>query len=184
MIYAYSSEFATNCGTRFTVSNPFTRRKYARKGRTMIIPNEDKGLGKRRHAMPQLTDFTAFKKDLDDNDIALVDIRIPADELTPTQGNFNEEKVEFLRKQKNKGKPIITSNDDYVIDGHHRWLAAAQDHGEVDCRVVDMTAEELFRDLATRLPARETRYHLVRVQRMKAQYASPAGARSAMFINR
>ena len=107
----------------------------------MIIPNEDKGMGKRRHAMPQLTDFTAFKKDLDDNDIALVDIRIPADELTPTQGNFNEEKVEFLRKQKNKGKPIITSNDDYVIDGHHRWLAAAQDHGEVDCRVVDMTAE-------------------------------------------
>ena len=63
---------------------------------------------------------------------------------TNSQGNFNEEKVEFLRKQKNKGKPIITSNDDYVIDGHHRWLAAAQDHGEVDCRVVDMTAEELF----------------------------------------
>ena len=35
-----------------------------------------------------------------------------------------------------------------------------------------MTAEELFRDLASRLPARETRYYLVRVQRMKAQYAS------------
>lgn len=110
----------------------------------MIIPNENKGMGKRRHAMPQLTDFTAFKKDLDENDIALVDIRIPAEELTPTQGNFNEEKVERLRKQKNKGKPIITSNDDYVIDGHHRWLAAAQDNAEIDCRVVDMTADELF----------------------------------------
>lgn len=35
-----------------------------------------------------------------------------------------------------------------------------------------MTAEELYRDLATRLPARETRYYLARVQRMKVQYAS------------
>ena len=35
-----------------------------------------------------------------------------------------------------------------------------------------MTAEELYRDLATRLPARETRYYLARVQRMKLQYAS------------
>ena len=35
-----------------------------------------------------------------------------------------------------------------------------------------MTAEELYRDLATRLPARETRYYLARVQRMKIQYAS------------
>ena len=143
MIYVCSREFATNCETRYTVSSPFTR-KYARKGRTMIIPNEDKGLGKRRHAMPQLADFAAFKKDLDDNDIALVDIRIPAEELAPTQGNFNEEKVEFLRKQKKKGKPIITSNDDYVIDGHHRWLAAAQDGEEIDCRVVDLTADELL----------------------------------------
>lgn len=35
-----------------------------------------------------------------------------------------------------------------------------------------MTAEELYRDLATRLPARETRVYLARVQRMKVQYAS------------
>ena len=35
-----------------------------------------------------------------------------------------------------------------------------------------MTAEELYRDLSTRLPARETRYYLARVQRMKVQYAS------------
>ena len=43
---------------------------------------------------------------------------------------------------------------------------------EATDKINAMTAEELFRDLATRLPARETRYYLVRVQRMKAQYAS------------
>lgn len=113
----------------------------------MIIPNESKGMGKRRHAMPQLSDFTAFKKDLDDNDIALVDMKIPAKELKPTQGNFNVEKVEGMRKKTGAYKPIITSNDDFVIDGHHRWLAAAQDNAQVDSRVVDMTADELFKFL-------------------------------------
>ena len=43
---------------------------------------------------------------------------------------------------------------------------------EATDKINAMTAEELSRDLATRLPARETRYYLARVQRMKVQYAS------------
>ena len=35
-----------------------------------------------------------------------------------------------------------------------------------------MSAEELYRDITTRLPVRETRYYLARVQHMKVQYAS------------
>lgn len=35
-----------------------------------------------------------------------------------------------------------------------------------------MTVDVFYRDLATRLPARETRFYVARVQRMKAQYAS------------
>ena len=35
-----------------------------------------------------------------------------------------------------------------------------------------MSVEDFYRDLATRLPARETRFYVARVQRMKAQYAS------------
>lgn len=35
-----------------------------------------------------------------------------------------------------------------------------------------MTVDAFYRDLATRLPARETRFYVARVQRMKAQYAS------------
>lgn len=111
----------------------------------MKIPNEKAGLNKRRHAMPQIADYSAFKKDLDENDIAVVDMDIPAAELTPTQGNFSEEKVNTIRADKKaKHKPIITSSDDFVLDGHHRWLAAAQDDGEVACRVVDMPMDELL----------------------------------------
>ena len=43
---------------------------------------------------------------------------------------------------------------------------------EATDKINAMTAEELYRDLATRLPARETRNYLARVQRMKVQYAS------------
>lgn len=43
-----------------------------------------------------------------------------------------------------KSKPIIVSNDDYVIDGHHRWLAAAKLNEKIPARVVDKTAEELL----------------------------------------
>ncbi len=35
-----------------------------------------------------------------------------------------------------------------------------------------MSVDDFYRDLATRLPARETRFYVARVQRMKAQYAS------------
>ncbi len=35
-----------------------------------------------------------------------------------------------------------------------------------------MSVEDFYKDLATRLPARETRFYVARVQRMKAQYAS------------
>ena len=35
-----------------------------------------------------------------------------------------------------------------------------------------MSAEEMYRDITTRLPVRETRYYLARVQHMKVQYAS------------
>ena len=43
---------------------------------------------------------------------------------------------------------------------------------EATDKINAMTADELYRDLATRLPARETRNYLARLQRMNVQYAS------------
>jgi len=39
-------------------------------------------------------------------------------------------------------------------------------------RINAMSVEEFYQDLARRLPSRETRYYVARVQRMKAQYAA------------
>ena len=52
------------------------------------------------------------------------------------------------------------------------WKLYGKSLEEATDKINAMTAEELYRDLSTRLPARETRYYLARVQRMKVQYAS------------
>ena len=52
------------------------------------------------------------------------------------------------------------------------WKLYGKSLEEAIDKINAMTAEELYRDLATRLPARETRNYLARVQRMKVQYAS------------
>lgn len=112
----------------------------------LSVPNLDDGLNKRRHAMPQLSQFDKFKADLKANDIKMTEggTKNPKS-LTPTQSNFNEEKVEAMIENGTwNNKPIIVSDDDYVIDGHHRWLAAVQTKKPVKVCVVGMTAEKLL----------------------------------------
>lgn len=111
----------------------------------MKIPNEDKSLNKRRHAMPQISDFDAFVADLDDSGHAIVTLKVDPNELIPTQGNFNEEKVKgMVREGTWNAKPIISSDDDYVLDGHHRWLSAVMAGKDIQTRVVDMNIEDLL----------------------------------------
>lgn len=109
------------------------------------IPNKKDSLGKARHAMPQITDFQAFIDDLDNEGIPVVTISINPKELTPTQGQFNEEKVDYLKKSgKWKDKPIISSDDDYILDGHHRWLAAHSLGEKIESRVIGLPIDELL----------------------------------------
>lgn len=100
---------------------------------------------KRRCDMPQLTNFDAFKKDLEDNGHKMTDESRKPGDLDPSQKHFNQEKVDKLIKNGwHKDKPIIASKDDKVIDGHHRWKACEQDGCNVKTRKVSLTADELF----------------------------------------
>jgi len=109
------------------------------------VPNAEDGKGKMRHTMPQLSQFDAFMADLNKAGIESEVRQIDPGVLTPTQGNFSEDKVDFLINEKKwDAKPIITSNDDYVIDGHHRWLAAVKLGKNIKSRVIDMTADDLL----------------------------------------
>ena len=49
-----------------------------------------------------------------------------ADELKPSQGEINREKVDELIDDdliNNMRVPLVISKDNYIADGHHRWAA-------------------------------------------------------------
>ena len=41
-------------------------------------------------------------------------------------------------------KPIIVSSDNYVIDGHHRWLAAVNVGGDIDIMQANVRVGDLL----------------------------------------
>lgn len=100
---------------------------------------------KRRIDMPQLTDFHAFKKDLEDAGHKMSDASRKPEHLEPSQKHFNQEKVDrLIASGSHKDKPIIVSKDDKIIDGHHRWEACRQAGCEVKTRQTSLKADELF----------------------------------------
>lgn len=44
--------------------------------------------------------------------------------LSPTQSQFNPKKIADIDST-GRSMPILVSSDNYVLDGHHRWLANA-----------------------------------------------------------
>lgn len=109
------------------------------------VPNEADCKGKMRHSLPQIHNFDGFCSDLAKEDIALDLRHFDPDKLTPTQSNFNEEKVDrMVAENAWNSKPIIVSKDMYVVDGHHRWLAACKTKTKVAARVVGLTCDELL----------------------------------------
>jgi len=74
---------------------------------------------------------------------------LPVAALHPSQGNFNETKIRALMgsERDQLRKPIVTSNDHFVADGHHRWLALLNSDVDdtipavvVDCAIQDLLA--------------------------------------------
>lgn len=62
--------------------------------------------------------------------------------LKASQGEFDINKV-YQIAMSDKKEPIVVSNDDHVLDGHHRWIA---NHGQkIPAHVVDLPILELIR---------------------------------------
>jgi hypothetical protein len=94
------------------------------------IPKKKDTLGIKREDMPQVSskDMDDFRKYLKDNNVNIQKITVDPKSLKASQSEFNKDKIEtqieLMSKSKEPLKAIIISADDYVIDGHHRWLAA------------------------------------------------------------
>jgi hypothetical protein len=48
---------------------------------------------------------------------------IPASDLKPTQAEFSQQKVQAAKDYTGGDRSILISSDNYVLDGHHQWLA-------------------------------------------------------------
>ena len=109
-------------------------------------PGASDTLGIPRKKMPQIKehDYPEFLKYLEENGVTISRGRVPASQLKPIQKKFSDKGVmKALLKRKNE-KPVIASSDDYIIDGHHRWLAAANTRNSVSIMRADVPVKELL----------------------------------------
>ncbi len=110
--------------------------------------NEDTGIGHMifaRATLPQVRDYNEFLSHMNligaDYDVG----RMDANKLKATQlDGFDAEKVEALKKEKDVD-PIIVSSDDFILDGHHRWLARKELGKSVPVYKIALPILELIR---------------------------------------
>lgn len=90
--------------------------------------NEDlipfSGFSLPRNVMPQIKDMSHFLNYLDQLTIYYNQSKQDVNQFKPTQREFDRTKVNRIKKELSKQtKPIIVSEDGYVLDGHHRYFA-------------------------------------------------------------
>lgn len=76
---------------------------------------------------------------------------IEVDVLRPVQDGINRQKVENIKDSLQAGesmRPIVISQDGYVLDGHHRWVAMKEaGHKTIGCDVVMLPKNEALKAL-------------------------------------
>lgn len=96
------------------------------------------GLGVPRDKMPQVNakDVPEYLSWLQEqHGVRSARERVRVSDLKPTQGEINTKKVSamFGTGMETLGKPVIVSQDNYILDGHHRWLAIL--HADPNCNL-------------------------------------------------
>jgi hypothetical protein len=88
-------------------------------------------LGIKREDMPQVPSGVKqkFLEELRAAGISVEAKTVKPATLKPTQGTYNTENMDYLTQQVRSGdydskSPILVSQDDRVLDGHHRWAVA------------------------------------------------------------
>jgi hypothetical protein len=69
---------------------------------------------------------------------------VSADSLKPTQDKFSPAKVKQAMAFDGNDRSILVSSDNHVLDGHHQWLAKAQNDEPVKITRLDAPIAELL----------------------------------------
>jgi len=104
------------------------------------------GLNLSRVLLPQIPQalISKFIETLGQDGIDVSVGDIPVNKLTPSQGDFNLNKI---KKMTDSDQKIIVSKDNYVLDGHHRWAAKKRKAGspDISCIQVDLNILDLVK---------------------------------------
>lgn len=111
----------------------------------IVKPHPDDTLGVPRRHMPQIDEkhYEDLFKYIYRNGGKITKEKVDPANLMSTQSEFSDKGVEAAMTNGKMNKPIIISSDNYVLDGHHRWLAAK------NAKIHDITAFKI------NLPAKE-----------------------------
>lgn len=106
-----------------------------------------------RISMPQIDDVQKFLAYLESIDVGYYNEYGYVDALKATQSEgFDEYKISNIAMQIRKDpdsipkmKPMLVSQDGYVMDGHHRALAGGREKVKMPYIVVDTTSNKLLK---------------------------------------
>src|SRR6056297_265603 len=117
-------------------------------------PHPQDTLGVKRRDMPQVhrDHYPELIDYLKDHGNRFTNKEVHAHELKATQGEFSDKGVRKMmrtggRPSDSRGKdkkPLIVSADNYIIDGHHRWLAAWNQDDVVPIMKSSLPIRQLF----------------------------------------
>lgn len=109
-------------------------------------PDAKDTMGIKRNQMPQIAteDYPEFIDYLKDNGASFTKDTVHPKSLKAIQGEFSDSGVLKALKKRKLEKPIIASSDNYIIDGHHRWIAALNTGVDVNIYRVNKPGKELL----------------------------------------
>ena len=119
------------------------------------IINLDFGMGLSRMELPQIksTDVPEFIKWLDSKGVDSLRTSMEVGELTPIQKEINLQKTDSMAEKHERGeidlstgKPVMVSNNEHLIDGHHRWYALREldPNNKLDVVMIDAPILDLL----------------------------------------
>jgi len=114
-------------------------------------------LGVPRAEMPQIRSEHrgAMTNFMNARGVAHQQEEVPADSLRPTQAEFSTAKVKKALGFEGTDRSILVSSDNYVLDGHHQWLAKRETGAPIKIIRLDAPIQQLI-TLAHEFPSSKT----------------------------
>lgn len=112
------------------------------------LPKKSMTLGIPRDKMPQIdpSHIADFIQYLKSKSVDVSTKEMDPKNLIPTQNNFNLAKVKSIMNDHDganeTSRHILVSKDNFVLDGHHRWLAHKEKNRSISVHQLDVPVED------------------------------------------